>query len=218
MAKTDKLQYTNALRIICKEKKGENTIIVFGFLELNKLPLERDARKVKSKWWYWIHRGPTIKVYLTSRQLSVKENLMSHNLFVWSSTSSSPPCKSHWRQAQEVCLHRWLKNTSPAQASLVIVVGSLGFALCTRTKEVFFFFFLIQFCKAEAWNSRTVKWLSSIPLLYVKPAFILFCSLVYSCMIMLRTCCLVCGLLYISCLVCVYEGKSPFHIHWISLT
>lgn len=49
MAKTDKLEFTNALRIICKEKKGENTIIVFGFLELNKLPLERDARKVKSK-------------------------------------------------------------------------------------------------------------------------------------------------------------------------
>ena len=183
MAKTDKLEFTNALRIICKEKKRENTIIVFGFLELNKLPLERDARKVKSKWWYWIHRGPTIKVYLTSRQLSVKENLMSHNLFVWSSTSSSPPCKSHWRQAQEVCLHRWLKNTSPAQASLVIVVGSLGFALCTRTKEVFFFFFFFNSI-LQSWGLKFKD--SEMALIYSPPlcktciySVLLTCLLVY---------------------------------------
>lgn len=61
------------------------------------------------------------------------------------------------------CLHRWLPKHVPAQASLVIVVGSLRLALRAGRKGSPP---LPPFCKAEPWNSRTVKWLFPSPLFY----------------------------------------------------
>lgn len=102
---------------------------------------------------------PTIKVDLPSRQSSVQENLRSHTRFAW----NSPACKSPRKQVQTVCLHRWLPKHVPAQASLVIVVGSLRLALRAGRK---WSPPPPPFCKAEPWNSRTVKWLFPSPLFY----------------------------------------------------
>ena len=73
------------------------------------------------------------------------------------------------------------QNTSPAQASLVIVVGSLVFALCTRTKEVFLFLFF------SILQSRGLKFKDSeMALIYSPPlyktriySFLLICLLMY---------------------------------------
>lgn len=146
---------------------------------------------------------PTMEDDLVKRQLSVKEDLMSHIHFVWSSTKSSPPCKSHWKQVQAVFTDG-SQSMSPAQSSLVIVVGSLGL-VSLQEQKIFFFWF----CKAEPCNSRAVKWFSSIHLPPIKPASLLF----------FLVCLLMCGMWHMpSCLYlvwCVWGDKAAMFIFYV---
>lgn len=139
MAKTDKLEFTNALRISVKRKRGKKYHNCIWLPRVKQTALGERHKKGQQQVMILRPQG-THNRGLFDREAVISKGKPNVTQSLWSSTSSSPPCKSHWKQVQEVCLHRWLKNTSPAQASLVIVVGSLGFALCARTKEVFCFF------------------------------------------------------------------------------
>ena len=146
MAKTDKLEFTNALRISVKRKRGKKYHNCIWLPRVKQTALGERHKKGQQQVMILRPQG-THNRGLFDREAVISKGKPNVTQSLWSSTSSSPPCKSHWKQVQEVCLHRWLKNTSPAQASLVTVVGSLGFALCARTKEVFCFFFKFNFAK-----------------------------------------------------------------------
>lgn len=96
------------------------------------------------------------------------------------------------------------QSTSPAQSSLVIVVGSLRL-VSLQEQKIFFF----QFCKAEPCNSRAVKWFSSVHLLPIKPASLLF----------FLVCLLMCVMWHMpSCLYlvwCVWGDKAAMFIFYV---